>query len=646
MEQGLIEIPLSKLIPSPLNVRRTGRERGIEELAASIQSHGLLQNLSVKPARSADGGETGKYRVLGGGRRLAALKLLAKRKAIPRAYPVPCIVTDGNDEEVSLAENIMRADLHPADQFEAFRRLAEEQGFGAEEIAARFGVSANLVKQRMRLGAISPKLLAIYREDGLTLDQLMAFAVTADHARQEAVYESLSWNKEPYTIRRLLTESHIVAHDRRAVFVGLDAYEAAGGILSRDLFADDGGGYLEDAALLNRIALEKLETIANAVRNEGWRWVEASIDFPHAHGLRRIHPEPVSLSEEDEAALRSLKAQGDELTERYEAQDELPEEIALVFDELEAKIEALEAKRLAFDADTISRGGAFVAVAYDGAARIERGFIRPEDEPPSPSAPVVTAEEGGASGESASDEGEEPFEADGSDDAGAKPLPDALIRDLMAHRTLALRAELGLDPEVALLAVTHALAARLFYGGYDSGSCLTFDTTSLRLGSHAAGIEDTGAAAALAARHQEWAAKLPKSVEGLWQTLEGFEPGTRVALLAHCASLTVFAVYLPSDRKPLSLGASDHLAAALGLDMTGYWRPTQANYFGRVTKAQIVEAVREGVSEAAAQQLLNAKKADMAEAAEELLKDSGWLPFVLRTKEKAPAFADEAQSGA
>jgi ParB family chromosome partitioning protein len=169
-----------------LNVRRTGSARGIEELAASIACHGLLQNLSVKPARDAAGGETGKYLVLGGGRRLAALKLLAKKKAIPKAYPVPCIVTDGNDEEVSLAENIVRTDLHPADQFEAFRRLAEDHGFGAEEIAARFGVSPALVKQRMRLGAVSPKLLAIYRGDGLNLGGKPAWRLQRERVHDRA----------------------------------------------------------------------------------------------------------------------------------------------------------------------------------------------------------------------------------------------------------------------------------------------------------------------------------------------------------------------------------------------------------------------------------------------------------------------------
>ena len=117
------DVPLSKLVPSEKNVRRTGRETGIEELAASIAAHGLLQNLSVRPVLDAGGAETDKFSVSGGGRRLAALKLLAKRKVISKTYAVPCIVNTDDDAEISLAENIVRLNLHPADQFEAFKRL-------------------------------------------------------------------------------------------------------------------------------------------------------------------------------------------------------------------------------------------------------------------------------------------------------------------------------------------------------------------------------------------------------------------------------------------------------------------------------------------------------------------------------------------
>lgn len=280
------DVPLSKLVPSEKNVRRTHREIGIEQLAASIAAHGLLQSLSVRPVLDKDGEETGRYAVCGGGRRLAALKLLAKRKQIAKSYAVPYIVSAGDEEEVSLAENVVPLNLHPADQFEAFKRLADEQGFGAEEVAARFGLTAHLVRQRLRLGAISPKLMQVYREGGLTMDQMMAFAITEDHARQEQVYDDLRWNKEPSIIRRALMEGFVRGGDRRAVFVGPDAYEAAGGEIIRDLFAEDGSGYFADAGLLDRLAAEKLAGIAAEVQAaEGWKWAQSSIDYPHArHG--------------------------------------------------------------------------------------------------------------------------------------------------------------------------------------------------------------------------------------------------------------------------------------------------------------------------------------------------------------------------
>jgi len=230
-------IPLSKLVPSLANVRKTGRDVGIEELAASIVAHGLLQNVAVRPVLDGEGKETGKFEVVAGGRRLAALKLLAKRKAILKNYPVPCaLVTVFSGEEVSLAENIFQAPMHPADQYEAFARLHVEQGQSAEDIAARFGVTPAVVKQRLRLGAVSPVLMNIYREGEMSLEQLMAFTITDDHALQERVWRELTWNKSKEMIRRLLTEGHVDCTDRRVRFVGIEDYEAAGGHVVRDLF--------------------------------------------------------------------------------------------------------------------------------------------------------------------------------------------------------------------------------------------------------------------------------------------------------------------------------------------------------------------------------------------------------------------------
>jgi ParB family chromosome partitioning protein len=199
--------------------------------------------------------------------------------------------------------------MHPADQFEAFKKLAEERGFGAEDIAARFGVTPHVVRQRLRLAAVSPKLMQVYRDGGLTLEQLMAFAIIEDHARQEAVYERLSYNRDASSIRRLLTETHVAATDRRAVFVGVEAYTEAGGTILRDLFTEDRGGYFEDVVLLDLLVTAKLGREADASREaEGWKWTEAHLDFPHAHGMRRTYPHPVELRPRIRLPLRQRGA--------------------------------------------------------------------------------------------------------------------------------------------------------------------------------------------------------------------------------------------------------------------------------------------------------------------------------------------------
>jgi ParB family transcriptional regulator, chromosome partitioning protein len=264
--------------------------------------------------------------------------------------------------------------MHPADQFEAFRKLAEERGFGAAEIAARFGVTAQVVQQRLRLGAVSPKLMQVYRDGELTLDQLMAFALTDDHARQEAVFDRLSYSRDASTIRRMLTETHVAATDRRARFVGIEGYTEAGGTVLRDLFTEDRGGYLEDVALLDLLVAARLGREADALRAaEGWKWTEAHLDFPHAHGMRRVYPREVELSAEDQAALEAARHADHKLSEWHQTTDEIPDHVDVRFCELEAEIDRLEAKRHAYDSDDVARGGAFVILNHDGTLRISAG---------------------------------------------------------------------------------------------------------------------------------------------------------------------------------------------------------------------------------------------------------------------------------
>jgi ParB family chromosome partitioning protein len=632
-------IPLDKLKKSPRNARRTPHaQAAIEALAASIHVKGMLQNLVVEPERDGQGQETGFYFVTAGeGRRLAQL-LRVKRKQIKKCEPIRCLVERAADaHELSLDENVTRSDLHPADQFEAFRRLSEEKGWGAEEIAARFGVTAHVVRQRLKLAAVSPKLMQFYREVELTLEQLMAFAVSDDHARQEQVWAKLSWNKEPSVIRRAMTEAHVRANDRRAVLVGVEAYEAAGGAVVRDLFSEDGGGWFADAGLLDRLALEKLQAVAADVREaEGWRWAEAAPDFPHAHGLGRFYPRPGALKGKARKRLAAARAELEALELRYDGVEELPEDADEAFAALEGEIERLEAADWSYGPELVAQGGVFVVLGHDGAPRIERGFVRPEDgaegEAPEADAEEDIGEERNESAESERDD--TPTDDDENADADEiRPLSDALIRDLTAWRTLGLRLALGSQPDVALTAVVHALAAETFRVGRGEASCLDLQAVSTPLGGHAAGIDDSAAAQALAERHDAWAARMPRDADALWSFVAMLPPDERLALLAHCVGLTAFAVRQPWERRPGALRGADRLAAALSLDMTAVWRPTVASYLGRMPKARVVEAVREGVSAEAAERIAGLKKQAMAEAAETLLAGTGWLPEALRTPE-------------
>ena len=259
-----IVVPLNRLKASPRNARKVKHSAAaIEALAASIRAKGVLQAPVVEIERDREGATTGNYLVTIGEGRRQALRMLVKRKAIMRTHPVKVVVDTLNDaHEISLDENITREAMHPADQFEAFRKLAAEKGYGPEEIGARFGVSAHVVRQRLRLGAAAPELMAAYREGTVTLDLLTAFCVSEDQDRQRQVLQQMGPYTSVFAIRRAMTEAKVRADDRRVGFVGIEAYETEGGAVLRDLFTEDGGGWLEDPALLDRLVSEKLTALA------------------------------------------------------------------------------------------------------------------------------------------------------------------------------------------------------------------------------------------------------------------------------------------------------------------------------------------------------------------------------------------------
>jgi ParB family chromosome partitioning protein len=639
------DIPFDKLVLSQSNIRRIKAGVSIEELAQDIAHRTLLQSLTVRPVVDEQGAETGMYEVPAGGRRYRALQLLVQQDRLAPDAPIPCVVRiAGIAEEDSLAENVQRAPLHPLDQFRAFQTLSEQRGQSEEEIAAVFFVSVNVVKQRLRLASVSPKLLDIYAEDGMTLDQLMGFTVNPDHERQEQVWEAIqrSYNKEPSHIRRLLTEGAVRASDKRALYVA-DEYEAAGGPVMRDLFQADDGGWLQDVALLERLVAEKLERDAQEIRAEGWKWVEVALDFAYGHtyGLRGLRGTQPPLTTEEEANADALRAEAEKLETEYEDAPEYPEEVGQRLAEIEETLTAIDERPEVFDAGDVAIAGAFVSIDRDGGLRVQRGYVRREDEPPVPEMaetepgegeelPSDEREAGGVDGAEPDDRG--PNSEDEPEEDGIKPLPDRLLTELTAYRTLALREAVANDPGIAFLAMLHALVLELFYP-YALDTCLEVTAQTVVFGSRAPGLGDTKLAATVDERHHAWAQRFPEDTHELWGVLTGFDSDSRDALFAHCISLTVNGIHEAFNRQPRAILHAGQLAEVLAVNVVeAGWVPTVDNYLGRVAKARIVEAVREAKGDDAADRIAHLKKGDMATAAEQLLAGTGWLPEPLRTR--------------
>lgn len=666
LNADVFTVPLNKLALSPRNVRKTYSEAEVEDLAASIAApgRGLIQNLGVSEQVDGDGTPTGMWEVVAGGRRFRALALLAERKRLAASVAIPCRrIADENAVDASLAENEDRKALHPADAYEAFAELHKGgSGLGVEEIAARFSVSAHVVRQRLRLGIVSPVIMTAYREGKLTLDHVMAFTVTEYRDAQERAFTDLpNWQCTPHAIRRVLTQAGIPAHDARVQLVGLDAYTAAGGRVQRDLFTEDGGGWLTDAALLERLVGECIQAAADRVLAEGWKWV---VTDPAAarrayQTSRRVWPALVALPEADQTRQAELAARLDEIGAEYHSGiEDAPDEVRAEAQAIEAELDALEERTHAFCPEDMARGGATIILTGGGTLMVERGHILPGDE----AQPEPTPQKEAEACDPAQDEdgngeagGEDGRGDEGQDSAAQvrhsptqEPAPaekvfalsGELADELTAHRTAALRAEIVRQPDLALRVLAHSLATTAFYAPYLA--------TVARLGSPYATSYGSGAVAAdsparqvVTAAEGEQRAKLPTNHGAFWDWLQAQDVPMLHALIAVCVG-RVADGGSGDWTEAGQLGAQ--VAAAAGLDMRQWWTVTQGSYLGRVTKAGILAAVQEGAGTVAAHRIEDMKKEAMASNAEVLLSGTGWLPTRLRmpTLDAAPSEAGAA----
>ena len=645
--KNLILVPLSRLVlrPAGRNVRKTPR-MSIPELAASIQRVGLLQNLIV--IASADGEH---YEVVAGGRRLAALKLLAKKHRIAKDWEVPCLlVADGTARTASLTENVQREAMHPADQFEAFAALVAE-GRPIEDIAADFSVTPLVVQRRLKLANVSPRLMADYRADAVTLDQLMALAITDDHAAQEAAfYDAPQWQRHPSHLRERLTEREIDACRHPLVrFVGLDSYEAAGGGVRRDLFAeDDAGVYLTDAALLERLAQDKLAGIAATVRAEGWAWVDATPGVTHAdlHAFQRAPRERREPNKREAARIEKLQARMHQLAEAVDAALDADDEDKADADALQEEgeavgeqLQALEDGLQDYGANVKAAAGAIVTIDRNGEAVIHRGLMGEAE------AKALRTLEKLRQGFSDPDAANDDEGEDGDDDRQPKTaaMSDRLAQRLSAHRTAALQIEVARHPQAALAAVVHGMVQTVLqesrYGrSRDSLPLGVGLKVQDRLEGMAPDWPGSPAAVALRELQQVAGEALPDDSAELFAVLLTKPQDELVKLLAVCVASTVDVV--TPRATPHQPG--EELAQAVGLDMAAWWQPTAEGYFKHVSKAVILEAVGEFAPESVTR-LGKLKKADIASEAERLADGTGWMPAIFKAAGSQQAVQESAQ---
>ena len=612
-DNATLLVSLAQLEESKYNVRHNTPLTGIEALAANILACGLNQNLVVHQI-SAGKKSAPRYGVVAGRRRLAALRWLADSGQIPADYPVPVKVIEVDSARlVSLSENEQREAMHPYQQIMAFSALADE-GKSPEFIASVFGLSALTVQRRLKLARVAPDLLALLLSDEISLEQLGALALSDDHEQQRQLWQSLpTWQRSASAIRMAITEEEIDASRHRlARFVGMDAYEAAGGRVRRDLFDDRTAGYLLDADLLWQLADAKLHSSAEALQADGWQWVEIYPDgFDYEARSQFVMMErPVrEATDSEQLQLDVLETRYQELSEALGAFDEAcdeSDEIQTALEAIEAEMEDICEARIA-DFDK-GHGGCALEVDSQGHIAIHEGLQRKSD------VKNTAPAQSDANGKSLS--------------VKARPThSDKLVRRLAAQQTVAMQAEMIKQPAAALVILIHRLLCEAESQYRHASQCLGICVKSPQRELHQAddSLPLSYAGQRMADARSTWQAKLPADYTERLDWLAAWSLDEQLALLAYLSAAQLNAMQQDEKQRPVSV-----LAQYLGLDMQEYWQPDADRYLKHVSKDRIVALVSETISPEAALPLTGLKKAEAIGRAEALLLPIGWLPPLMQ----------------
>lgn len=594
-----VSVPLASLIKSPLNVRTVPYSaESVSELADSIKGVGLLQNLVVH-ALPGD-----RHGVAAGGRRLAALNMLAERGIIPADWPVRVkIIPQELATAASMTENGHRRDMHPAEQIAGFRAMAQE-GKTPAQIGDLLGYSPRHVQRMLKLADLAPVILDALAEDRITTEHCQALALENDTVRQVQVFEAAcqsGWGGKPdvRVIRNLITESEVaVAGNSKFRFVGADAFSPDE--LRTDLFSDDGDGYVDRVAL-DAALLEKLQAVAEHLREaEGWEWcagrMEPVGECREDAGTYRCLPEPEAvLTEAEEERLN-------ELMTRYDALENQCEESDLL--EAEMKLMRCMAKVRAWTPEMRAGSGVVVSWRY-GNVCVQRGVqLRSEDD--------VAAD---------ADRTEQVQEK-----ASVEEISLPLLTKMSSERTLAVQAALMLQPEKSLALLAWTLCLNVFgSGAYSKPAQISLECKHYSLTSDAPSGKEGAAFMAMMAEKARLAALLPEGWSQDMMTFLSLSQEVLLSLLSFCTACSIHGVQTRNcghtSRSPL-----DSLETAIGFHMRDWWQPTKANFFGHLKKPQIIDALNDAGLSGAARDAEKMKKGDAAEHAEFHMKDNRWVP--------------------
>lgn len=581
----ILQIPLESLTISDLNPRKAVSDAHIESLADSIERFGLIHNLAGLM------GEDGNVGIVAGGCRLRAIqKIVERSKTHPFAtVPVKLAANAAEAEDWASAENAAREDMTPADEIRAFGRM-KERGASVPEIALAFAVTEARVYQRLALAGLPEPVLDALAAGEISLGTAKAFTLSDDEALTLGLLDQVKGQAvSESAIKNALHPDAIKASDRRAKFVGVEAYEAEGGAVTRDLFSDE--VFLDSPALLDRLFAEQLDVArVDLTETQGWAWAEVRSEA----WLNYYDLDQMKLA-------RLCPIEGDLTEAEAEEYDELADLAngGVLDEDGEVRLAELQAMLDGdYSEDQKTHAGCIILVNNSGKVEVTAGLVRPEDKKAAVEAGVLQAPQSTKL------------------DTPKSPYSQKLVADMQAIRLASVQAALLAKPELVLDLLGFGLSDAS--GSFESVFGIRLDRPT-----NAPSVEDGFTSE-------------PRLAHGI-DASEYWQQGTRVEDLAEA-----FATFREDGKKarnaqiteaitrtlPYQAGDPtffDLIANESGADIRKHWTPTAENFFSRVSAAYLIDLMCEFLScdarDDRVASFAKLKKAEKAEKMEKLVND-------------------------